>query len=161
MPGTKYILASLVFALAGFAWAGPSEANWDARCGFDRYGYHPPSWRGCGRVSEVWDVPPPVRAVRAHRVARHHVHRSPPTPVVAAPAAAPAVVANVPRREAFSSYWDGPPPPRPVSIYHVPHGRAYRDLPPALYAGPVYGTAYRGGPCHYDNGWYEVIIVCN
>lgn len=34
-------------ALSVAAMLSPAQANW--RCGYDRYGYHPPSFRGCDR----------------------------------------------------------------------------------------------------------------
>lgn len=41
----KYGLAVLTTALAVLVLSAPAEAN--PRCGFDRYGYHPPDFRGC------------------------------------------------------------------------------------------------------------------
>ena len=106
--GVRYIFAVLALALGVASLTGPAEAN--RRCGYDRYGYHAPSWRGCDRLR--YD-------------------------------------------------WDGYPPPPPVQIYRpYPVYRAYPKLPPAVYAAPVYGYGYRGGRCHYDNGWYGVIVVC-
>ena len=44
------------------------------RCGFDRYGYHPPDFRGCYSSIEAVEVPGPV--VRARPVQRvHRAHR--------------------------------------------------------------------------------------
>lgn len=68
------------------------------RCGFDRYGYHPPDFRGCYSGVEVVEVPAPVvRAKRAQRVHRAHRAQRVRRPVAIAP----------------------PPPPPPFEGYYA------------------------------------------
>lgn len=46
----RSVLSNLIGAAAlaaALAAPLPAEANW--RCGYDRYGYHPPNFRGCDR----------------------------------------------------------------------------------------------------------------
>jgi hypothetical protein len=96
---TKRSLSSLIVAATLIAsFAMPAAANF--RCGFDRYGYHPPSWSGCDRLY---------------------------------------------------GGWGGYPPP---SV-------AYAPPPPGAITPPLYGIDYGPpGRCHFDNGWYGVIVVC-
>jgi hypothetical protein len=112
-----------VAALSSLAlFSATAEAN--RRCGFDRYGYHPPDFRGCYgyAIVEVPAVPGvPVVTVpaepplyRRHRVRKvHKVHK--PQKVRRAPRARPVV--------AFAPPLPPPPPPPPFEGY-------YRAAPP-------------------------------
>jgi hypothetical protein len=130
-----------VAALSSLAlFSATAEAN--RRCGFDRYGYHPPDFRGCYgyAIVEVPVVPvvpvvrvpaePPV--YRRHRVRKvHKVHKS--HKVRRAPRARPVV--------AFAPPLPPPPPPPPFEGY-------YRAAPPPP-------------GCYYDNGYdMAVHVIC-
>jgi hypothetical protein len=71
-------------------------------CGFDRYGYHPPDFRGCYYGPEIVEVPVPVVRVKPVRRAQH-VHRVPRAPLV--------------RRAAAIA--PPPPPPPPFEGYYA------------------------------------------
>jgi hypothetical protein len=45
MTGSKYGVAIIAAALTATTLAPSAEAN--RRCGYDRYGYHPPDFSGC------------------------------------------------------------------------------------------------------------------
>jgi hypothetical protein len=130
-----------VAALSSLAlFSATAEAN--RRCGFDRYGYHPPDFRGCYDygivevpvpvavpVVPVVGVPPPAPVYRRHRVGRvHKSHR-----VRRVYRARPVV--------AFAPPLPPPPPPPPFEGY-------YRAAPPPP-------------GCYYDNGYdMAVHIIC-
>lgn len=93
MLGVKYGIAALAMVLTGCIFTATAEATYRG-CGFDRYGYHPPNFRGCYAV-EIVEVPPPVvrvavpvvRVKRPRRVVRkpaRRVHRARPVRKVVA-----------------------------------------------------------------------------
>lgn len=94
MSSAKYgavaVAALIVSAL------GSDTALANPRCGFDRYGYHPPDFRGCYFDAVIVEPPPPVVRVKPRRVVnRVHAVRRP--------------VAFVPP----------PPPPPPFEGYYT------------------------------------------
>ena len=74
MLGVKGGIAVMAAILAVCGLSASAEAN--RRCGFDRYGYNPPNFRGCYDAVEIIAVPPPVlRVKRPRRVKRAAVYR--------------------------------------------------------------------------------------
>lgn len=67
MLSAKYGIAALAAVLAAVGLSATAEATYRG-CGFDRYGYHPPDFRGCAPAVEVVVVRAPV--VRVKRVRR-------------------------------------------------------------------------------------------
>jgi len=70
--------AALAAMLAVVGLSATAEATYRG-CGFDRYGYHPPNFRGCDQAVEIIAVPAPmVRVKRVRRVKLiHRVRRAP------------------------------------------------------------------------------------
>lgn len=56
MARLKIAAAITAAAFVAATFSVPAEAN--RRCGYDRYGYHPPSHRGCGHVRQGWGFYP-------------------------------------------------------------------------------------------------------
>lgn len=78
MLSVRYGIAALAAVLTVSGLSATAEATYRG-CGFDRYGYHPPNFRGCYDRVEIIEVPVPV--VRVKRVRRapplHRVRRAP------------------------------------------------------------------------------------
>jgi hypothetical protein len=71
----RYGAVAFVALMMSALCIGTAEAN--RRCGFDRYGYHPPDFRGCYFDAVVIEPPPPpVVRVRPSRHVARRVHRA-------------------------------------------------------------------------------------
>lgn len=90
MLRARYGFAGLAAVMAIAGLSASAEATYRG-CGFDRYGYHPPDFRGCERTVEIIAVPAPV--VRLKRVRKvkpiRRVRRAPPVRRVIAVAPPP------------------------------------------------------------------------
>lgn len=137
MIGMRYGVATFAALSLLALCSATAEAN--RRCGFDRYGYHPPDFRGCYYGYEILEVPVPVVPVvrvppdrplyRRHRV--HKVHKTHKARRVRR--ARPVV--------AYAPPLPPPPPPPPFEGY-------YRAAPPPP-------------GCYYDNGYdMAVHVIC-
>lgn len=119
MLGVRYGVAALAAVLAVSVLSATADAN--RRCGFDRYGYHPPDFRGC--YYGVAIVEEPVVIVRPKRVRRVHrakVKRARP----------------VRRAVAIAPPPPPPPPPLPFEGYY-----ASEPLQPGCYFDNGYDMA--------------------
>lgn len=128
MLGLKYAAAAAVVTITILILSATAEAN-PPRCGFDRYGYHPPDFRGCYVVEPapvyvpVYSAPRVYRAPRARHV--RHIYRG-VRPV------------HRYRPKVAVRYLPAPPPPPPHDGY--------------------YAAGYPAGPgCYYDNG-YDMVV---
>lgn len=63
MLSARHGIAALAAVLASVALSATAEATYRG-CGFDRYGYHPPDFRGCARSSKSSSCVRPSSAVR-------------------------------------------------------------------------------------------------
>lgn len=50
MSGLKVVVGALAAALSFVALSSEADATFYRGCGYDPYGYHPPSWRGCPKA---------------------------------------------------------------------------------------------------------------
>lgn len=101
MLSVRYGIAAMAAVLAVAGLSATAEATYRG-CGFDRYGYHPPNFRGCAPAVEIIVVRPPVVVVkRVRRVRVKPVRR-----VVRKAPRAPAIVALL-------------PPPPPIDNYYA------------------------------------------
>jgi hypothetical protein len=125
MLSMKYGIAALVGALAVVGLSASAQATYRG-CGFDRYGYHPPDFSGCGPAVAIVAVPAPVvrvKRVRRSRPPVRRVQRTVKRPVQRRPRVR-RVVAMMP---------PPPPPPPPFDGYYV--------------AKPIQPG------CYFDNGY--------
>lgn len=103
MLSARHSIAALTAVVAAIGLSATAEATYRG-CGFDRYGYHPPNFRGCAPAVEVVVVRPPVVVVkRVRRVRVKPVHR---------------VVHRAPRVRAVVAVLPPPPPP-PIDNYYA------------------------------------------
>lgn len=47
MSGFKFVIGTMAAALSIAVFSSAADATFYRGCGYDPYGYHPPSWRGC------------------------------------------------------------------------------------------------------------------